>query len=116
LVTSESSAVRCEESGIGITVDGTDPGFYLAILSEPEPTVFLGGGVDIDGLADGYAFINLDCATQPATLDIIAQTEDRLEGIYTAEFFTGIPGPDCADLTNLGPVEVVFNVALTACE
>lgn len=116
LVTSGSSAVRCVEGGISISIDATDPGFFLAITTVPEQTVFLAGGVDIDGFAEGYSFTSLECSEEAPSLEITTLTEDRVAGVYTTEFFTGVQVTGCEDLTSIGVIDVVFDVPLTACE
>jgi len=116
LVTPNSSAASCVEGVISISFDGTDPGFFLAIATVPEQVVFLAGGVDVDGFVDGFAFLSEECAGETATLEITTLTDDRIAGVYTAEFFTGAQVFSCNDLTSIGMVDVVFDVPLTACE
>lgn len=120
LVTSESSFVDCQDGVITFNLGGSDRGFLLGLSSDPAlgQAVVLGFALDLPGLSENSsASIAPDCATVPATLEITTLTEDRIAGVYAAEFFTTDgPGTDCASLTNLGPVEVVFNVSLTPCQ
>lgn len=120
LVTNESSYVDCQGGIITFNIGGTERGFYLGLSSDPNlgQAVFLGGAFGLPGFGENSAaFIAPDCAIQPGSLDITTLTEDRIAGVYVAEFFTST-GVDsgCESLTSLGLVELVFNVALTACE
>ena len=120
LVTNESSYVECQDGIITFNFGGPERGFYLALSSDPTlgQDVFLGGAFDLPGLAENSsAFIAPDCSTEEPTLDITTLTEDRIAGVYTSEFFTAPFGSvDCENLTSLGIVKVVLNVALTRCE
>ncbi|MEM9929219.1 MAG: hypothetical protein AAF840_05345, partial [Bacteroidota bacterium] len=118
LTTSPTSDLGCEDGVFSLSLDASDPGFFLVVATEPQQAVFLAGGVDVDNFIDGIAFINPTCATVDPTLEITELAEDQISGTYTAEFFTldlTNPGNECENYTNLGPVEVVFNVALEPC-
>ena len=120
LVTDESFFVECQDGIITFNIGGAERGFYLGLSSDPMlgQAVFLGGAFDLPGLVENSsAFIAPDCSTEEPTLDINTLTEDRIAGVYTSEFFTASFGSvDCENLTSLGRIKVVFNVALTPCE
>lgn len=120
LVTSSSSAISCEDGIISIAFDPTTPGFFTVFTLSPDadPFVLIGGGAMIEGFTDDFALIDGRCESMPSSLEVITLTEDRFEGIFTAEFFTsnGTSSGDCEDLISLGLIEVVFNVALVTCE
>lgn len=115
LTTSATTTIQCSDSTFSVDFAGDDPGFWMVLFGQPDPVVLFAAAESVPELSN--AFVRADCETVPTTLEITAFTDSRIAGRYTTEFFTD---PDntglCEDYTNLGVIEIVFDVALTPCQ